>query len=606
VVAGSQSGSEHALGDDRVLPFSSRRVPAWFRARALQWQCAGDWPALIVLYLLAAAAMLLPWPFGTHPAWAYNWEGYTAWRWETYWEAPAGPAIEIWAPTDGLMTDSGQGPLVGLPVAIGTAVAGFEVSAMRLPVSILAAVSVPVLWLLGRRLFGAGPATLAALLLATSPVFLLYGRTATLVGVSLLPLLLSALALMRVLDAGDNDGWHWRREGLLAASLVLGIYAYAPVRLLWPLAVGLLALAAVCNSARRSVLMRAALLCALIVPAALMFLAQVTRPDPDPLGAMIGYFHARGEQLVAMDDLADAGQYLRVEDVTAGSGWDAATRLVRQNAVDLARLLLDHDTGPPPVEFWNERGRFWPWFLLPFAAIGAISTVERWVRESRRHTSALAPFALFLGLALPLLLTSRVHIGRLLPALPFALLLVAAGAWLAAGWISVMVRRVERGDLNAERWIAPVIAGTLLVPAAVGARFDMATPLSPTRESLTAMTLADWHEDAGERGGAVLVEDPALGDDIERVHAATYRLDLDRIYRFVDIQQSGGMLDVDEAAPDSRPALLWRGAMEALQSGEIAHSCKRLWFVTPEIAGDFFTAWQKAGCADAPDSVILP
>jgi 4-amino-4-deoxy-L-arabinose transferase-like glycosyltransferase len=607
VVAGSQSGSERVLGreDGRVLPYSSHAVRVCLPQLALQWQRLGEWPALAALYLLAAAALLLPWPFGTHPAWAYNWEGYTAWRWETYWEAPAGPVVEIWAPTDGLMTDSGQGPLVGLPVAIGTAVAGAELNAMRLPVSLLAAVSVPVLWLLGRRLYGAGPATLATLLLATSPVFLLYGRTATLVGVSLLPLLLSALALVRVLDAGENDSWRWRREGLLAGSLVLGIYAYAPVRLLWPLAVGLLALAAIRKSARRRVLIQSALLCALIVPAATMILEQLAGPDPDPMRAAMGYFHARGEQLVAMDNLADAGQYLREEDAAAGAGRDAAMQLVGQNAVDLARLLLDRDTGPPPIDFWNERGRFWPCFLLPFAVIGTIATVERWMRGRGEQMAHLAPFALFLGLALPLLLTSRVHIGRLLPALPFALLLVAAGAWIAAGWISELARRAGRGDVGEWRWIAPVVAGTLLVPAAAGARFDMETPLSSTRESLTAATLAGWHEDASERGGAVLAEDPALGDDIERVHAATYRLDLDGIYRFVDMQQAGAMPE-PEAARDPRPALLWRGALKALQAGEIARPCERLWFVAPEIASEFFATWHEAGCVGAPDSVILP
>ncbi len=319
----------------------------------------------------------------------------------------------------------------------------------------------------------------------------------------------------------------------------------------------------------------------------------------------MGYFHARGEQLVAMDDLADAGQYLRAEEAAAEAGWDAAVRLVGQNTTDIARLLLDRDTGPALVEYWNERGRFWPWFLLPFAVIGAISAVDRWVRGRGGQLAPLVPLALFLGLALPLLLTSRVHIGRLLPALPFALLLVAVGAWIAAGWMSELARRAGWGDARELGWIAPVLAGTLLVPAAAGARFDMETPLSPTRESLTAATLADWQEDARERGGVVLVEDPALGDDIERVHAATYRLDLDRIYRFVDIQQSGAMLE-GEAAGDPRPALLWRGALKALQAGEIAGPCERLWFVAPEIAGEFFMAWHEAGCAGAPDSVILP
>jgi 4-amino-4-deoxy-L-arabinose transferase-like glycosyltransferase len=572
------------------------------RSFALLVRRTGDWPALIVLYLLAAAALLMPWPFGTHPDWAYNWEGYTAWRWATYWEPPTGPTFEIWAPTDGLMTDSGQGPLVGLPVAIGMALGG-GLEAMRVPAALLAAVSVPALWLLGRRIFGPGPATLAALLLATSPVFLLYGRTATLVGASLPPLLLSTLALVHVLDASADDGWHWRREGLLAGSLLLGIYAYAPVRLLWPLAIGLLTLAALHNRARRSVLLRAALLCALVVPAATMTLEALTAPEPDPLGAAMSYFHARGEQLVAMSgDPIAASEYLRKSDAIE-NGWEAAARLVGQNATDLARLLLDRDTGPPPVDYWNERGRIWPWFFLPFAVIAAVSTVRGWLHARGCQPAMVLPLALFLGLALPLVLTSRVHIGRLFPALPFALLLVAAGAWIVAGWIGEFARRVAGGEVEVARWIAPVVASALLVPAAVAARVDMETPLSPTRESLTAAALADWHEEARERGGAVLVEDPALGDDIERVHAATYRLDLDDVYRFVDIGRIG---EIPENVTDSRPVLLWHGALGALQAGEISQPCQRFWFLAPEFVDEFFTAWHSSGCRGAPDSVILP
>ena len=204
MVAGSQPGNAHIGGDSGVFPLPSPAARAWMRSLALLVRRTGHWPALTALYLLAVGALLMPWPFSAHPDWAYNWEGYTAWRWATYWEPPTGPAFEIWAPTDGLMTDSGQGPLVGLPVAIGIALAGVGLDAMRVPVALLAAVAVPLVWLLGRRIFGPGPATLAALLLATSPVFLLYGRTATLVGASLPPLLLFALALVRVLDAGSR------------------------------------------------------------------------------------------------------------------------------------------------------------------------------------------------------------------------------------------------------------------------------------------------------------------------------------------------------------------------------------------------------------------
>jgi hypothetical protein len=334
-----------------------------------------------------------------------------------------------------------------------------------------------------------------------------------------------------------------------------------------------------------------------------MALEALTAPEPDPLAVAMSYFHARGEQLVAMSgDPAAASEYLRTDDAVA-SGWDAAARLVKQNAADLARLLLDRDTGPPPVDYWNERGRFWPWFFLPFAVIGAISTVRGWPRAPDRRSAMLLPLALVLGLALPLVLTSRVHIGRLLPALPFALLLVAAGAWVITGWIGELVRCAAGGEFETARWIAPVVAGALLVPAAVAARADMETPLSPTREALTTAALADWHEDAKERGGAVLVEDPALGDDIERVHAATYRLDLDSAYRFLDIQRVG---EIPENSTEARPVLLWRGALGAFQTGGIPQPCQRLWFVAPEIVDEFFTAWRASGCSGAPDSVILP
>jgi 4-amino-4-deoxy-L-arabinose transferase-like glycosyltransferase len=593
VVAGSQPGNAWTWGDCSGL--SAAR--AWTRTVAIAWQRAGDWSTLIALYVFAAVCLLAPWPFGAHPAWAYNWEGYTAWRWATYWEPPTGPALEIWVPSDGLMTDSGQGPLVGLPVSLGVAIMGFNVAAMRLPVALLAATAAPLLWLVGRRTIGESAATLAALLLAISPAFLLYARTATLVGVSLVPLLLTALALARVLDAEPGEGWRWRRDGALAGSLLLGIYAYAPVRLLWPLVIVLLGIAAWRDSPRRGVLLRTLVLCMVIVPAALMVLARLTTADQNVVTAAVGYFHARGEQLVAMrDDPAAAELYLRDASSSEEDGWQAALRLVGQNGSDLARLLLDRDTAPVATDYWNEHGRFWPWFLAPFGLIGAVAAL---LTGRRGRIVTVLPLMLAAGLALPLLLTSRVHVGRLLPVLPFALLLTAAGSWLAAGWLARLIQRREPGVQT--RWVVSVLAGAILLATAAAAHAEMTMPLGPPRESAIAVTLAAHATAARERGGAVLVEDPALGDDIERVHAATYRLDLDRVYRFVDLQATPV-----EAGVDARPALLWRGALDAFRDGTIARPCGRLWFVAPEIMDDFFAAWRKTGCGGVPDSVMLP
>jgi uncharacterized membrane protein len=106
---------------------------------------------------------------------------------------------------------------------------------LRLPVVLLAALAVPLLYVLGRKFFGRLPvgtllseamSVLAALLLALSPVYLLYSRTATAVGVSLVPALLTILALLWVLERPDL----WWRIGALLGTLVLGAYGYAPIR----------------------------------------------------------------------------------------------------------------------------------------------------------------------------------------------------------------------------------------------------------------------------------------------------------------------------------------------------------------------------------------
>lgn len=550
-----------------------------------------------VLYALALLLLVLPAPFGQPPPWAYNWEGYTAWRWLTFWAAPE-LTLGILAPTDGLMTDSGQGPLLGLPLTLSILVNGFTLEALRLPAMLLSALAVPLLWLCGRRVIGPAPALLAATLLAVSPVFLFYGRTATLVGVSLLPLLLTTLALLRVLDAPVRAGWSWRREGVLVATMLLGLVTYAPVRLLWPLTVGVLALAAL-RASRRRVLLLTALGCLVVVPVAVTAQEWLTMPQPAPERAALGYFHARGEQITAMRGDTSAGQYVRdFAPETAASPWATVGRLVEQNARDLGRLLRDAGTHPAPTDYWNETGRLWPGWYLPLAILGVLATLGHALRGGNRALVRALPLLLTLGLMLPLLLTSRVHIGRLLPALPFALLLVALGVAVAAtqasralGRVSLPVRPLLVGG---------VLAAGVLLLAVWQARAEMAVPISPTREEQTARVLAAWAEPVRERGGAVLVEDPTLGDEIERVHAATFQLALDSRYQFVDLTAAA------VPVPDGRAPLAWRGALGKLRAGDIDAPCGRLWFVTPEVGNAFLTAWRAAGCAGVPDVVLLP
>lgn len=592
MVAGSPPRAGIPLGG--LAPLSSRHTltAAWLRHRTVFTSA--------LLYALALVLLVLPVPFGQHPPWAYNWEGYTAWRWLTFWGAPEF-TLGFLAPTDGLMTDSGQGPLLGLPLTISILLNGFTLEALRLPAMLISALAPPLLWLCGKRMIGPAPALLAAVLLATSSVFLFYGRTATLVGVSLFPLLLTVLALLRVLDAPLRSGWRWRREGALMATMLLGILAYAPVRLLWPITVVILALAAVLTPARRRVYLLTSVGCLLVVPAVVMAQEAVTMPEPEPIAAALSYFYARGEQITAMSgDPSAASEYVRdaPQGGADGSVLDAATGLIVQNARDLGRLLRDADTRPVPTDYWNESGRLWPGFFLPLAIIGAVAALGNAVRGGPRPLVRTLPVLLALGLALPLLLTSRVHVGRLLPALPFGLLLVALGVAVAATQVSRVLARWAVPARPAMVGVA--LAAGVVVAAAWQVRAEMSVIVAPTREEQTVQQLAAWAGPIAERGGAVLVEDPALGDEIERVHAATYQLGLDRQYQFVDLTHRAG------APSDGRAQLYWRGALDALRTGAIDAPCDRLWLVTPEVSEVFLDTWRDAGCAGMPDLVLLP
>ncbi|HEU0114309.1 MAG TPA: glycosyltransferase family 39 protein, partial [Thermomicrobiales bacterium] len=502
---------------------------------------------------------------------------------------------------DGLMTESGQGPLVGAPVRLGFAIGGVGLLSMRTPIALLAAAAVPLLWLAARRLVSPLAALLAALLLAISPVFLFYGRTATIVGVSLVPELLAALALLGTLAARDREsGWRWLVG--LQAALIAGEYAYAPTRLLWPLALAAFAAAALVDRVGRRWRLRALAVTAFSLPAALLLIGALTG-SAQGVGVVADYFEARGEQILSMRDPADYAYYLRPAPgeptAAAATADELAWRLVRQNAGDLANLLLDRDTQPVLTDYWSAQGRLWPTFLAPWFALGLALTG---IAAARRRPEAWLLLALAGGLTLPLLLTSRVHIGRLVPALPFLLLLAAVGlAWATARLRAGLTRLAGEKAGGRLRWAALALPIGALVWLALATRAEFTVAIPVNRETRTAAAIRAAALLAVIRGGAALVDDPALGAEIEQVHAAAYRLELDAVYRFVRL--------ADAAPPssgDPRPTLLYGGVLPALRAGTMPEPCAPLYLVVPEVEPALRAALKTAGCAQPPPVYVLP
>ena len=207
------------------------------------------------------------------------------------------------------------------------------------------------------------------------------------------------------------------------------------------------------------------------------------------------------------------------------------------------------------------------------------------------------------GLELPLLLTSRVHVGRLVPVLPLLLLLVGQGWALAAGAIAGWLARrrpTTAGRAGVSRAVAAALTAALLIAVAWSTWVDYRTPPPPSREERTAAALAEQVAEAGRRGGAALVADPALGPEIEAIHAAVYRLALDDRYRFVDLSRD----DAAAVPPDDeRPPLYVVGLLDRLRAGDLPNLCRNLYLVAPEAEEKFLAV---LGPERTPDGCTAP
>jgi hypothetical protein len=544
----------------------------------------------IAVLLYAVSALLLLWRLGANPGYPFNWEEYTAWNIFRFWE-PGPYWREILAPGNGVMTDSGRGLLIGLPGSASFALFGVGLTQLRVPIALLAALAPPLLWLAGRQVLPARVALLGAALLAVCPVFDLYGRTATLVGISLVPLLLAFWALASVLTAPRGAG------GLaavgLAVSLCLGIFAYAPVRLMWPISLAVLVLAALFDRSRRWQLVGAALLGVLIVPAMLILLDRATAAEPDPMAAVSGYFRARDETILHMTD-KDRLLYLRQDAPSFGS---PVVRLVLQNLRDLVRVVFDRGTMPLRSDYWNASGSIWPAWFGVLAVAGAVLAVLAAIR--RREWGGLLALACAGGFAAPLLLTSRVDSGRLLAAVPFACLLVALAVDAGTGAIVRFIRRHDPGS-----WLPralPAAAPVAVVLALWGASaVAMREPAMLSRQVREAQQLAGLAGDA-PTGGIVLVVKDDLGREIERVHASSHRLLLEQYYQMVDLNGPDALVRGPE-----RPTLRYGEALTALEEGSLEDACESRYAIQPEVRDRVEAALERLDCDGMPEVIDLP
>jgi 4-amino-4-deoxy-L-arabinose transferase-like glycosyltransferase len=552
--------------------------------------------------LYAFAALLLLIRLDGRPAYAYNWEPYTAYGLFAFWDRPT---FAIFRLTGGLITDSGSSPLVVLPAWLAFTAGGVGLLTLRIGTALVAAGAVPMLWWTGRHFVGARAAALAALLLALSPAYLLYGRTATTVGLSLVPALATVEALRRVLHRPADRRW------LLAlqAGLIVGSFAYAPVRFLWPVAVLALGAAAMRRPAGWPTLRRA-FLATLFMP----WLAITCASLHDPATALVLYFDGRGEHIFGLTiDPKYYGYYLRPDPAVAdpgppqGNALTLGARLIAQNAGDLANLLLDRHTRPAITDFWNVHGRLYPGFLAPFLALGLLLAAA----GARRRLED----RLLLGLAatwtLPLLLTSKVHIPRLIFFFPLLCLLVANGATQPANWLAKRATAQFGAEFarRASLATAALIAALLLATVSAATWRDFrASPSSPPQADYAVTLRAAAESDPspialilrGDQG-----EDPTEGIG-EATEVAALRLLLDPYYDFVSLHPDAPARE--HPVDPNRPALYYGAILARLAAADGKQlPCNVTFYVARDALSSFHERYpeRRAACGDAR-VVVLP
>lgn len=570
-------------------------TPAW-QGAAPAAACRGwrgyalDAATASSLYLLAV--VLLVFRIDRHPPYLYNWESHTAWGLLTRNERSTSA---LFAVDRGLMTESGQSPAVIGPIEVATALGLEGLTAMRVPLALLAGVAVPLLWIVGRRLAGHRAALLAALLLALSPVYLLYGRTATTVGISLVPALLTVYVLSRML----TGSWSWRSIVALQVLLACSAYVYAPIRFLWPISIVLLLIGIRFRPDQSRRYAYAAGITFVTLPVVLAVVFLVTAPDATPRGtaeAVAGYYDARGEHVIWLSTSTQRyAPYLGESVAADGSAVELAGRLMTRNAGDYLRLMLDHDTRPAITDHWNSRGSLYPAFLVPLFLIGFIRTARRAWRAPER---ALL-LALFLGLGLPMLLTSKVHVGRLILTLPLLCLFVAIGLIWSSEWVARQLgsRVGARGQGRG--------GGVVVLAASVGVVLIVAwstvsdfyrTDASPTSESLAANRIRSVLAEPGDIESIVLVAGEPL--------VSALRMSMRDELAFVDVgsgRAAGG-------EPDDVPVLYYGMTVEQLRDTETApNGCDAVYVVHPRFDAivQIVTARWADICGRPPRAIVL-
>lgn len=358
------------------------------------------------LILLLVSALALFYNISTHPNVLYNWEHYTSWRLlqeknhEPFNEAADGISLRL---TDGLMTDSGLSPLVFYPIHLSTVIFGMNLFALRLWPVLVGILTIQALFFFGKKFFNKYVGFMSAFILLFSQPFLLYARTATNVGMSIISSIFTIWLIINVYQNPKKKITYL----LLIMLLIINSYLYAPMRFLLPISIVFMILSITKNitysfwkNTTRVLLLTN-----------LLSFSWIIRES------MLHYYNGRGEQIVSQFN-------------NTIPEFKALFIYIFDNIIDLISLLYSIDKSPTILGFANSTGQMIHPLYIPLLCLGVILTTIIYFRKL--HMMLLLWFLIF---TIPILFTNNVHIGRLIFSIVPISIFISLGIYYLAIWI---------------------------------------------------------------------------------------------------------------------------------------------------------------------------
>ncbi|HNQ17035.1 MAG TPA: hypothetical protein PKJ26_00110 [Candidatus Woesebacteria bacterium] len=368
---------------------------------------------LISIIICIFTGCLLFYNLNNYPPTLYNWENYSVWNiFQQRFNEPTISMASYFQRADGLMTESGFSPIVGLPMYLITEIFGYSLETLRIWPATLTIIGVLVFFLFILKVFGKKISAIATILLITSQGFLLYGRTATNVAPTLLAESVTAALIYYFLLKPKSFA-------LFLSALVMVVinyFFYAPIRFFTPILLFCIARYLLLHvthllSNNDAVIKSGEILKLLVIGVFVSFAIVIIYFSKS---LFLNYFHARGEQIFASITQINPSVY-HIKN---------PTMQIFVNTKQYLSLLFSIDSKPVIIDYGNHYGQMMHRALVPFFILGFFVMINGLKKKNRKYR--LLAFW-FLLTCVPILLTNNVHIGRLFLHLSPLFVVVAIG-----------------------------------------------------------------------------------------------------------------------------------------------------------------------------------